>query len=597
MSLSRYLVCVIAALTATLTLLWGPALAHFMFLDAIATRAAQLYGAMAGALTALAALSLGVYRLRRPLTLALPLQLALDITVSGAVSALTAWVFMRFDPRVPAIEGLSLLCLQIAFACAAGLLIYGVARARVPAQMPAGTERGTLPSVWGLLIYGTSVLALLTAVLLGFGSAGRAAGARDRTEGEELVHLADLLAAAISQSPDAKATARIMGLLDSDPVARAELRAPADPLPLLDERQYDWQTADSKVVLAVGRRWHVARRTVGDRVLWVHAPAGVHPPVRAPDDTALLLLALLLLIAPVGAGVIGRDLAVSLATMVGELRAMGPAAPANAVARGVPVETNDEVGALAAALNLLCQRFATENARLAEDLAVAESVDRARGQFLAASSQGLKQPLDRIAAHCQVLVAQTELNAAQHEDLVAIRQSTNQLLGHVGDILRLTVIEAGEEAPLQREPVDMATLAREIMQRHAFAAGVQTSVRCAPNLPIIQGDRHRLRQVVSNLVSNAAKFTRQGSVRLTVAPDGPGLRLEVIDSGPGIPPAELDRIFEEFHRVEAQREVSGTGLGLAISRRIVERHGGRLWAESQLGEGSTFILCLPKGAA
>jgi signal transduction histidine kinase len=202
-------------------------------------------------------------------------------------------------------------------------------------------------------------------------------------------------------------------------------------------------------------------------------------------------------------------------------------------------------------------------------------------------------PLDRIAAHCQVLAEQTDLNAAQEEDLLAIQQSTDQLLGHVGDILRLTVIEAGEEAPLEYEAVDVGEIARQVMQRHTFAAQVQSSVRCAPNLPIIHGDPHRLRQVVSNLVSNAAKFTRRGSVRLTVAPEGPGVRLEVSDSGPGIPEAELGRIFEEFHRVEAQRAVSGTGLGLAISRRIVERHGGQLWAESKLGEGSTFILRLP----
>ena len=593
MSDRRFVLCAVGAVGAALTLVWGPALAQFMVLDIVATQAATAYGMAAGGLTTIAALLLVWWRLRRPITPMLPLHASLDISVSGAVCAMTAWGFAHVDPRIPAIEGLSLLCLYVGFGCAAGLIIYVLVRSKVPPTTIDARQR--MPSIHGLLIYGTTVLALFTAVLLGFGSAGRAAGARDQMEGEALAQLADLLVAALAQVDAPGIEGQLLDLLEADPMARAELRPPGSAPPIV--RDEAWLTDGRQVVLNGGHRWHVVRRTVDQGVLWLQAPANVRPPVRAPEDTpVLLLLAFLLITAPVGAGLLGRDLATRLAHVAGELRAMGPAAPAHAVPRGVPVEVNDEVGELAVALNRLCRRFSTEAARLADDLAAAEADDRARDKFLAASSQGLRTPLERIAAHCRILQAETELTPSQMEDLEAIESSTQQLLGHIGDILRLTVIEAGDEDALSVEPVDLGALVDTVMRAHgqAFAEGVVWAVRVSPDLPKALADPHRIRQVIANLISNAAKFTRAGYVEATVSLARPGmLRVEVADSGPGIPETELERVFIEFHRVEAQRDVAGTGLGLAISRRIVERHSGLLWAESLLGEGSKFTLLLP----
>lgn len=593
MTARRFVLCIIATVGAALTLIWGPALAHFMVLDAVATRAATLYGAVAAAVTTAAAILLAWWRLRRPITPVLPLHTSLDLTVSGAVSAITAWGFAHLDPRIPAIEGLSLLCLYVGSASAAGLVVYMLVRVKVPAATVDARQR--LPSIHSLLIYGTSVLALFTAVLLGFGSAGRSAGARDQMEGEALSDITDLLATAINLTERPGQEDLLLDLLQTDPMARAELRPPGTVPPIV--RDEAWLRDGRRVVLSGGHRWHVVRQTVRQGVLWVQAPANVRPPVQAPEDTpVLLLLALLLLTAPIGAGLLGRELANRLANVAGELRAMGPAAPNNTIPRGLPVEANDEVGELAAALNRLCRRFDTEASRLSDDLAAAEADDRARDKFLAASSQGLRTPLERIAAHCRVLQAETRLTPAQKEDLEAIDSSTQQLLGHVGDILKLTVIEAGQEAPLALQPVDLGALVRSVMHSHAqaLAAGVTSAVHINDGLPMVAADAHRLRQVIANLISNAAKFTRAGYVEAAVSAGPPGmLKVEVADSGPGIPATELERIFVEFHRVEAQRDVAGTGLGLAISRRIVERHGGVLWAESQLGEGSKFTLLLP----
>lgn len=585
--------CAVGAVGAVLTLIWGPVLAHFMVLDAVATRAATLYGLAAGTVATCAAVLLVWWRLRRPITPALPLHASLDLSVSGAVSAIAAWGFTHLDPSIPAFEGLSLLCLDVGFACVGGLAVYVLVRAGVP---PAAVDaRQRMPSIHGLFIYGTAVLALFTAVLLGFGSAGRSAGARDQMEGEALSDITDLLAAALAQTKISGSEAQILDLLNTDPMAHAELRPPGTVPPIV--RDQTWMTDERRVVLNGGHRWHVVRRTVDQGVLWVHSPANVRPPVRAPEDTpVLLLLAFLLVTAPVGAGLFGRDLVTRLAHVAGELRAMGPAAPASMVPQGVAVEMNDEVGELAATLNRLCRRFSTENSRLADDLAAAEAADSARDKFLTASSQGLRTPLQRIAAHCQVLQAETQLTPAQKEDLEAIARSTQQLLGHVGDILKLTALDASDEEPLALQAVDLGALVRTVMHAHAqaFAPGVIPAAHVVDGLPTAMIDPHRIRQVVANLISNSAKFTRDGHVEAMVSLARPGtLKVEVADSGPGIPAAELELIFIEFHRVEEQRDVPGTGLGLAISRRIVERHGGVLWAESQLGEGSKFTLLLP----
>jgi signal transduction histidine kinase len=115
---------------------------------------------------------------------------------------------------------------------------------------------------------------------------------------------------------------------------------------------------------------------------------------------------------------------------------------------------------------------------------------------------------------------------------------------------------------------------------------------------LVEGDERRIRQVIFNLVSNAVKFTPEGGhVGVSTAAENGEIRVAVADTGPGIAPEDRERIFEEFQQTDAgaeQRE--GTGLGLALSKRLVELHGGKIWVESAVGKGSTFVFTLPIGA-
>jgi signal transduction histidine kinase len=117
------------------------------------------------------------------------------------------------------------------------------------------------------------------------------------------------------------------------------------------------------------------------------------------------------------------------------------------------------------------------------------------------------------------------------------------------------------------------------------------------DLPLITGDRRRIRQILLNLISNAAKFTEEGSITLRVRPQDHEVLFSVIDTGPGIALEDQDRIFEPFVQTETGIvHTGGTGLGLPISRRLAEAHGGRLWVESALGSGAAFCVALPVNA-
>lgn len=133
------------------------------------------------------------------------------------------------------------------------------------------------------------------------------------------------------------------------------------------------------------------------------------------------------------------------------------------------------------------------------------------------------------------------------------------------------------------------------VETQARAKGISLVTSIAPGLPVGFGDERRITQVLLNLVSNAVKFTDEGSVTIAAAASQGSFKVSVSDSGPGIAPADHERIFNEFQQVDSSstREKGGTGLGLAISRRIVEMHGGRITVELALGTGSTFLMVIP----
>ncbi len=232
----------------------------------------------------------------------------------------------------------------------------------------------------------------------------------------------------------------------------------------------------------------------------------------------------------------------------------------------------------------------------------AQAANRAKSEFLANMSHELRTPMNGVMGMASLLL-DTELSDEQRDFAETINQSANSLLTLLNDILDLSKIEAGR---LTLDPVAMNL--REAVEEVATLLGVRASqkgltfsARVAPSLPEqVLGDPGRFRQVLTNLVGNAIKFTEAGQVRVDLAPERREgrlltVRLRIEDTGIGIPASKLEHIFDKFTQADASttRRYGGTGLGLAICRELVELMGGRIGVESSLGKGSTFWCSLP----
>ena len=229
--------------------------------------------------------------------------------------------------------------------------------------------------------------------------------------------------------------------------------------------------------------------------------------------------------------------------------------------------------------------------------------DRLKSQFLANMSHELRTPLNSIIGFSRVILKGIDgpVNETQTQDLQAIYNAGQLLLGLINDILDLSRIDAGK-MELAFSEVDMSEIIRSVM---GTATGlvkdkpIELLIDVPDDLPLIQADNIRVRQILLNLVSNACKFTEKGHVGVTARAVERGGKREVVvavfDTGPGIAPADQSRLFEPFSQVDSSptRKSGGTGLGLSICRQLVSLHSGRIWVESTLGEGSTFAFSLP----
>jgi len=258
----------------------------------------------------------------------------------------------------------------------------------------------------------------------------------------------------------------------------------------------------------------------------------------------------------------------------------------------VDVDNRDELGGLGANVN----RMNDELNRLYREL---EMTSRHKSEFLANMSHELRTPLNSIIGFSQVLRERMfgELNEKQEEYLDDIISSGNHLLSLINDVLDLSKVEAGQ-VELEVEPFSLRdALERGVVmvRERATKDGVQVVLAAEPEVTVVEGDERRIRQVIFNLLSNAVKFTPAGgSVDVSAAQVDGEVWVSVADTGPGLHPEDHERIFEEFQQTEAGVELrEGTGLGLALSKRLVELHGGRIWVDSELGKGSTFVFTLP----
>ena len=232
---------------------------------------------------------------------------------------------------------------------------------------------------------------------------------------------------------------------------------------------------------------------------------------------------------------------------------------------------------------------------------VAENALQTKEQFLANVSHELRTPLNMIIGFSEMMtetphVYGSQLPSALLADIAVIQRNSQHLSSLVDDILDLSKAEAGRIA-LSRDQADVAELVDTAVTtvRPLFTTRkLYLTVDVEPDLPLLYCDATRIRQVILNLLSNAGRFTRTGGVRVRAYQDKGALVCSVQDTGPGIEKGDLERIFEPFHQVGPRRDkASGSGLGLSISRMFVTLHGGKMWAESIVGQGTTFVFRLP----
>jgi len=279
----------------------------------------------------------------------------------------------------------------------------------------------------------------------------------------------------------------------------------------------------------------------------------------------------------------------------------------------------DDLGALAEDLNRMAASLQASHAELeqkveerTQELQVAleqlaektrelEVASKHKSEFLANMSHELRTPLNAIVGFSQVLKQKLfgEVNEKQDEYLDDILSSADHLLSLINDILDLSKVEAGQvelevAAFSLREALERGIV---MVRERATKNGIALQLELDPSVDLVDGDERRIRQVVFNLLSNAVKFTPEGGrVEVAAARVNGEVRISVADTGPGISLHDRERIFQEFQQASSTnggQRPEGTGLGLALSKKLVELHGGRIWVDSELGAGSTFMFTIP----
>lgn len=365
-----------------------------------------------------------------------------------------------------------------------------------------------------------------------------------------------------------------------------------------------------KKVIALGRgeaitglgRTRFAVRPLGPPPAAAQLVAFVREPSAPEGAPALVtaLIALVTLLVGVAATVaygVARDATEDVVFITQRVRGMAHVRM-EPTGEPVPVRTIDEIGVLTGQFNALVGRFAAAERGYHENLSRASAADKDRAAFLAAVSHELRSPLNAILGFADILATEVDgpLTHSQREEVEQIRGSGAHLLELINDILEFSALESGQ-LKLSRAKVDLTLLAGEVMRESQGLLMDKPQVKLKLNGEpgvMADADARRVRQILTNLVGNAIKFTKAGHVVVTISKQGSYASVAVTDTGPGINAAERAMIFEEYKQASDERtRKRGTGLGLAIARRLVLMHGGTIHVESELGRGSTFRVLFP----
>ncbi len=323
-------------------------------------------------------------------------------------------------------------------------------------------------------------------------------------------------------------------------------------------------------------------------------------------NLAFILLGASLLIAMAAGIVIYRSISHPIRDLLAATKTV-----ASGIFRRIPVAGEDEVGQLTKAFNAMTNslrqrdiRLRVQQLQLRRANAQLAQANLHKSEFLANMSHELRTPLHAIMGFAEMLKepGPGQLAADQRAYLENIATSGQHLLSLINEVLDLAKVESGriELYPEAFPVADALESLHNLVRSLAGKKKIQIHFQVAPDVSTCTADPGRFKQIMYNLLSNAIKFTPAGGrIRVALSPasevrPGDCLQVEVTDTGIGIRREDQDRIFEEFVQVDGGRPAEGTGLGLALTRKFVELHGGRIWVESEVGRGSTFIFRLPQ---
>lgn len=235
-----------------------------------------------------------------------------------------------------------------------------------------------------------------------------------------------------------------------------------------------------------------------------------------------------------------------------------------------------------------------------QDVTLEKEVDKMKTEFISTVSHELRTPLTSIKGYVDLILdgEAGEINEIQSEFLEIVKQNNDRLVELINDLLDVSRMESGR-VKMEKEPLWLPEIIREAVvsiENLAKNKDMSITLDIPEGLPLVLADRQRLLRILVNLLSNAIKYTQpKGKLFVSVKPQDGFLATSVRDTGIGIPSEHLDRLFVKFYRVDSSltSEIGGTGLGLAIVKSIVDLHGGQVWAESEVGKGSTFTFTLP----